>query len=158
MPPPCAASTALASGTTTVRYRARTAAITIDRIPGVDNTSPRSESSPASTTPASRFDGTWPVAASTVVALQLCRSAFVGRWPRAVYRPVVSRRREVAIMGWDYHSAAASAAGVIPTLLLALVLEKQLLVSAVHVSDEVRRTLDALPRLVKEVLAKISIV
>jgi hypothetical protein len=59
-------------------------------------------------------------------------------------------------MEWDYHSAATTTAGVIPTLLLALVLEKQLLVSAVRVSGTFRHTVEAIPRWLRWVLRAIN--
>jgi hypothetical protein len=51
--------------------------------------------------------------------------------------------------GWDFHAAFAIAAGVIPTLLLALVLEKQLLLAALRGSQHFRRSVEDLPPWVK---------
>ena len=61
MPATCAASTRVGLGhDDTGAVRARTAAIATDRTPGVDNTSPFNDSSPANTTPARRPDGHLP--------------------------------------------------------------------------------------------------
>ena len=65
----CAASIALAAGTTTPRSPARAAAIATDKIPGVGRSSPFSDSSPANAKPSSAFAGTCAVAASTLTAI-----------------------------------------------------------------------------------------
>jgi hypothetical protein len=66
---------------------------------------------------------------------------------------------------WDFRSAFATASAVIPTLLIALVLQKQLLVSAVHLAEAVKRTFDAvdqridqLPRFVRWIATSVNLI
>ena len=66
--PICAASSALAAGTTTPFSPARAAAIATDRMPGVGSSSPLSESSPANAYPTTAGAGTCAVAVSTPTA------------------------------------------------------------------------------------------